>query len=186
MNNYHSSQRHFRACGTTIWNDFSKKISNDQKVAKKEKKNQRKNLSSDMSVNNQDTSNLNVLNLKKEALRGKILRGKKKVLMATWDDYDESSNEDEEQANMTLMANVQCDSNSESVEEEIEVLFDFSCNKLIIMLNEILNKNHNISAKLKNLIKDHSILIDKYKTLEKYFKTYKGKIRLWRIIFQNP
>lgn len=37
------------------------------------------------------------------------------------------------------------DSDDESVVEEIEVLSNLSHNELIVMLNELLNKNHKIS-----------------------------------------
>lgn len=39
------------------------------------------------------------------------------------------------------------------VDDKIELLSDLFYNELIIMLNEFLNKNHNVSSKLKNLKK---------------------------------
>lgn len=77
--------------------------------------------------------------------------------MTTSDDFDKSSNEDEEQANIIMMAYGLFDSKSEYVDEEIEVLFDLSHNEIIIMSIEFLKKVHNVSSKFKYLIKTHSI-----------------------------
>lgn len=45
------------------------------------------------------------------------------------------------------------DTDNEYVDDKIKVLFDLSLNELIIMLNEFLNEDHNVSSKLKNLKK---------------------------------
>lgn len=86
--------------------------------------------------------------------------GKKKDLMATRDDYDESTKQDEEKTNMDLMANVfsNFDFDNESLDEKIEVLSYLSHGNILNILNEFLNKNHNLSSKLKNLIQTHFIL----------------------------
>lgn len=65
------------------------------------------------------------------------------------------------------------DPNNQSVDEQIEVLYDLSRNDLLNMLNELLNKNHNDSSKLKNLWKAHSILIANYDSHEKQFENMK-------------
>lgn len=66
-------------------------------------------------------------------------------MMAIWDDSNESSDEssdDEEQANMALMGDVDFESRSECVDEEIKVLSDLTRSELIIVVNDFLNKNH--------------------------------------------
>lgn len=96
-----------------------------------------------MNAKSQDTSNYTALSLKREALRGK-----KKSLRALLVDFDESFDEDEEQLNMALMADVHSNSNSEFVNEEIEVLSNFSRSELLIMLNENLKKKSQYFLKI--------------------------------------
>lgn len=84
--------------------------------------------------------------------------------MATWDDSDESD-EDEEHANTALMAYVRfsSDSNNEFVDEEMELLSNLSCNE---------QESHNISSKLKKSHKN-SFHLNHISTipLKKLFKT---------------
>lgn len=44
---------------------------------------------------------------------------------------------------MALMVDVDADSGMESVDKEIEVLYNLTSSKLITIINDFLNKNHN-------------------------------------------
>lgn len=80
----------------------------------------------------------------------KETKNKKKSLI-TWDNLEESSNDDE-YANMELMTNMQLYSDSNN---EIEVFFNLSRNDLITALKDFLNKNKSMFLKLIILRKSH-------------------------------
>lgn len=56
--------------------------------------------------------------------------------MDTWNDFDESSDEDEKHASKALMADSNSNFDFKSIDEEMQILSDLSRNELIQKLNE--------------------------------------------------
>jgi hypothetical protein len=71
---------------------------------------------------------------------------KKKVLMATWDDSDGN----EEEGNLALMAKTEAPG-TESDSDSEEVFYKFTRLELKLSLSEMLENNHKLHLKLKNI-----------------------------------
>lgn len=86
--------------------------------------------------------------MEKGRLQRKVVTTKKKGLMATWDDLDESPDEEEQHVNMALMENTHYEFDSDHAfyfdSEVVGVIFYISRCKLINVIKEFLDKKHNI------------------------------------------